>query len=291
MAYPSNNNTDINSELFANFVADAQYAMYETSVARQLVRAFDVPMNAGKVVQVPVWASISAEIITDEDVATKKTTNTTSPTITLKEHVVYNQITDMLRDSAYGDVMSDLAIQSGQAIGESLDSMVFSEFSNFSSDVGSTSTELTTELILRGAATLRAAKVQGPYFAVVHPHAAFHMKKTLTQTLNYSGAPGIAALSAVGNQVQVTGVIGSIGGVTIIESPLVAAVTTGGATAYRGGVFSATAIGLAQRGGVDMNSLYLPAARATDLVLKAVAGAAVIRSTHGVAITSEGTIN
>lgn len=290
MAFPDNNNTNINSELFANFVADAQYAMYETSVARQLVRAFDVPMNAGKVVQVPVWASISAEVIADEAAATAKTTNTTSPTITLKEHVVYNQITDMLRDSAYGDVMSDLAIQSGQAIGESLDTMVFGEFSNFSSDIGSTSTELTTELILKGAAALRAAKVQGPYFAVVHPNAAFYMKKTLTQVLPYSGATGLANPSALGNQVMVSGVIGSVGGVTIIESPLVASVTTGGATAYRGGVFAASAIGLAQRGGVDMNTLYLPAARATDLVLKAVAGAAVIRSTHGVAITAEGTL-
>ncbi len=290
MSFPSNNNTDINSELFANFVADAQYAMYETSIARQLVKAFDVPMNAGKVVQVPVWASIAAEVIADEAAATAKTTNTTSPTITLKEHVVYNQITDMLRDSAYGDVLRDLAIQSGQAIGESLDSMVFGEFENFATDIGSTSTELTTELILKGAATLRAAKVQGPYFAVVHPNAAFYMKKTLTQVLPYSGATGLANPSAVGNQVMVSGVIGSIGGVTVIESPLVESVTTGGATAYRGGVFAASALGLAQRGGVDMNTLYLPAARATDLVLKAVAGAAVIRSGHGVAITSEGTL-
>jgi len=291
MTFPSNNNTDINSELFANFVADAQYAMYEQSVARNLVRVFEVPFNAGKVVQVPVWASISAQLLTDEEAATAKTTNTTAPTITLKEHVVYNQITDMLRDSSYGDVMADLAAQSGLAIGESLDSMVFSEFSNFSSDIGSTSTELTTELVLRASATLRAAKVQGPYVAVVHPAAAYNMKKVLTQTLNYSGATTIGALSGLGNQIQVSGIIGNVAGVTVIESPLVASVTTGGATAYRGGVFAASAIGLAERGGLDLNTLYLPANRATDMVLKAVAGAAVIRSTHGVAITSEGTIS
>ena len=290
MTFPSNNNTDQNSELFANFVADSQYAMYEQSVARQLVKTFAVPMNSGKVVQVPVWASISAQLLTDEEVATAKTTNTTSPTVTLKEHVVYNQITDALRDSAYGDVMTDLAVQSGQAIGESLDTMVFAEFANLSSDIGSTSTELTTELILKGAATLRAAKVQGPYFAVVHPNAAYNMKKSLTQTLNYSGSTTIGALSAAGNQIQVTGVIGQIGGVTIIESPLVAADTTGGATAYKGAVFAGTAIGLAERGALDMNTLYLPAARATDMVLRAFAGAAVIRSTHGVRITSEGTL-
>ena len=290
MSYPSNNNTSINSELFANFVADAQYAMYENSVARQLVKSFVVPSNAGKVVQVPVWAGITADIITDEAAATAKTTNTTSPTITLAEHVVYNQITDALRDSAYGDVMTDLATQSGQAIGESLDTLVFGEFENLATDIGSTTTELTTELILKGAATLRAAKVQGPYFAVVHPNQAFYMKKTLTQVLPYSGASGLANPSAVGNQVMVSGVIGSIGGVTIIESPLVEAVTTGGATAYRAAVFAPTALGLAERGGLDMNTLYLPAARATDLVLRQFAGAAVIRSSHGVAITAEGTL-
>jgi hypothetical protein len=117
------------------------------------------------------------------------------------------------------------------------------------------------------------------------------LKKQLAVTAPYSAAPGIGALSAVGNQVQVTGIIGSLGGVTIIESPLVAADTTGGATAYKGGVFAGTAIGLAERGAVDLNTLYLPAARATDMVLKAVAGAATIRSTHGVRITSEGVLN
>jgi hypothetical protein len=71
---------------------------------------------------------------------------------------------------------------------------------------------------------------------------------------------------------------------------LVAADTTGGATAYKGAVFAQTAIGLAERGALDMNTLYLPAARATDMVLRAFAGAGTIRSTHGVRITSEGTL-
>ena len=291
MTFPSNNNSSENSELFANFVADAEFAMYDQSIARQLVKTFTVPMNSGKVVQVPVWASISAQRLTDEEVATVKQTGTTAPTVTLAEHVVYNQITDGLRDSAYGDVMSDLAIQSGLAIGESVDTEVFSKFSGLSSNIGSTSTELTTELIMKAAATLRGAKVQGPYYAVVHPAAAFNLKKVLTQTITYNGGPAQnGALSNVGNAVLAGGVIGSIGGVTIIESPLVAADTTGGATSYIGAVFAPTAIGLAERGALDMNTLYLPAARATDMVLRQFAGAAVIRSTHGVAITSEGTM-
>ena len=290
MTFPSNNNSSQNSELFSNYVAQSEFAVYESSISRALVKTFAVPMNAGKVVQVPVWAAITAQNLTDEEVATAKTTDTSAPTITLSELVVYNQITDVVRDSAYSNVIGDLAAQSGQAIGEGLDTMVFSKFSGFSSDIGSTSTELTAELVMKAAATLRSAKVQGPYFAVVHPSAAYNLKKQLAVTAPYSAAPGVGALSSVGNQVLASGIIGSIGGVTIIESPLVAAVTTGGATAYAGAVFASSALGLAERGGLQMNSLYLPAARATDVVLKLAAGAAVIRATHGVAITAEGTL-
>ena len=287
MSYPSNNNSNINSELFAPLVVQAEYAAYENSIARQMVRVYDVPMNAGKVVQVPVWASISAELITDEAAATAKTTNTTAPTITLAEHVVYNQVTDMLRDSAFGDVMSQLGDQSGRAIAESIDTQVFAEFANFSSDLGSTSTELTANLILQAAATLRGRKLTGPFIAVVHPAQAYNIKKQLT----YVAQTNVPQLSDIGNSVLGGFYIGQIGGVSIYESALVDPTTTGGATAHKAGVFASNALGHAMRGGIDMNTLYLPAARATDVVLKAVAGATTLNSAWGVRITAESVIN
>ena len=280
----------INDQFYANFVTDAEFAAYETSVSRQLCRLFQIPMNAGRIAQVPIWGQGSAQLITNEGAATARDTTSSEALITLKEHVYYSSVTDMLKDSAYGDVMAQLAEVSGRAIGESLDTMTFGEFSNFSSDIGSTTTELTTELILKAAATLRTAKVMGPYYAVVHPNAAFYMKKTLTQVLPYSAATGLANPSNVGNQVMVSGVIGSIGGVTVVESPLVAAVTTGGATAYRCGVFAPSGLGIAERGGISLTQLYLPQSRATDMSVVAVAGAGVLQSTHGVAITAEGTL-
>lgn len=282
MSYPSNNNTNINSELFAPLVVQAEYAAYENSIARNLVRVYDVPMNAGKVVQIPVWDSISAELITDEAAATAKTTNTAAPTITLAEHVVYNQVTDMLRDSAFQDVMSQLGDQSGRAIAESIDTQVWSQFSGFSSDLGSTSTSMTAELILKAAATLRARKLVGPFVAVVHPNCAFDLKKQLT----YVSQTNVPALSDIGNSVLGNFYLGTIANVQIFESPLVAA--DGGA--FVNAVFAPNALGHAMRGGIDMNTLYLPAARATDVVLKAVAGATVLRSTFGVKITAEGTL-
>lgn len=277
------NTTSINSELFANLVTAAQFAAYENSVARQMVTVFDAPVNAGKILQVPVWSAISAELITNEAAATAKDTNTTSQTITLAEHVVYHQITDMLRDSSYSDVMAQIGDQSGRAIAESIDAQVFAEFANFAVNVGGAGEELTADRILRAAAILRTNKLTGPFFAVVHPGAAYNLKKELGAV--GAGAAALAgAASNVANRVLDSFYIGTLAGVQIYESALVPTV---GGTDRINGVFAASALGHAMRGSIEMNSLYLPKERATDVVLKAVAGAAVLQPSHGVMIRTE----
>jgi N4-gp56 family major capsid protein len=292
MAMPNNNNSLWNDEFYANFVTQAEFAAYEQSIARELTTVFDIPLNSGRVAQVPIWGQGVAQYITDEAASTATNTTSTSALITMAEHVYYSQITDMLRNSAYNDVMSQLADISGRAIGESFDTKAFAQFSSFSSDIGSTSTELTVDLILRAAATLRSRKVAGPYFMVCHPAQAYNLKKQLTTTLPYSGAPGIGQLSDVGNMALQTGLVGSIAGVTIYESAMTpAGATTGGATTYVAGVFARTGLGIAQRGGLNLQTLYLPQQRATDMVVSAVAGAGVLQSTHGVAITADGIIS
>lgn len=281
------NTTSINSELFANLVTQAQYAAYETSVARQLVTVFDAPMNTGKVLQVPVWSSISAESITDESAATAKDTNTTSALITLSEHVVYHKITDMLRDSAYNDVFAQIGDQSGRAIAEALDAQVFGQFSDLSGSNTSVG-ELNVSHIMKAAATLRSRKLTGPFYAVVSPAAAYSLKDQLTKTVNYSGQTGnIGNISALGDSVLSGFYIGQLAGVQIFESALVGVDGDGAAI---NGVFAPGAIGHAMRGGIDMNTLYQPAARATDVVLKAVAGAKVLQANFGVKIVADNNI-
>jgi N4-gp56 family major capsid protein len=274
------NNTTINSELFANLVTQAQYAAYENSVARQIVTVFDAPVNTGKVLQVPIWSSITAQQISNEAAASAANTNTTQQTITLIEHVVYHQVTDMLRDSAYGDVMSQLGDQSGRAIAESLDSQVFSLFPSFTQSVGATGAEVTVDSILQAAATLRSNKLTGPFFAVLHPKVAYNIKKQLT----YSSQTNVPALSGVGDSVLSNFYIGQIGGVTIIESGLIGIDTDGDAV---GAVFAPTALGHAMRGSISMDSSRQAQNRATDVVLTAVAGAAILQAGHGVKIIGD----
>lgn len=269
------NTTSINNELYSNLVTAAQFAAYENSVARQMATIFDAPANSGKVLQVPVWSSITAENITDESAATAKDTNTTSATITLTEHVVYHQITDMLRDSAVNDVMSQLGDQSGRAIAESMDTEFFAEFSNLSgSSTAIAVASFGKDDIMDRVATLRANKITGPFYAVIHPTAANQIKKSLTATDSYT------ASGAVADNILANYFVGQLAGCQIIESSLVPyASGTGVATCA---VFSPSALGHAMRGAVKLEEQRQAASRATDLVLTGVAGATTLQASHGV---------
>ena len=275
MAYPSNSNTNQNSELYSALVAAAQYAAYESSVARQLVTTFDMPANSGKTVQVPVWSSISAENITDEAAATAKETGTTSATITMTEHVVYHQVTDMLKESAYSNVLTQLGDQSGRAIAESMDTEAFAQFANLSGS--STAIALASfgkDDIMDRVATLRANKITGPFYCVLHPTAANAIKKALTATDAYT------ASGAVADSILTNYFVGQLAGCRIIESALVPYNSgTGVATCA---VFSPSALGHAMRGGINVEEQRQAAARATDLVLTGVAGATTLQASHGV---------
>jgi len=268
------NTTATNEELFGKLITAAQYAAYEQSVARQLVTVFDAPLNTGKTLAVPIWDSITAQIITDEAAATPKNTGTSSVDINLTEHVVMHSVTDMLRDSAYSNVMAQLGDQSGRAIAESMDTQAFSKFSS----LGGSATAIAVanfgkDDIMDRVADLRTNKLSGGFVAVLHPKVAAKLKKSLTAVDSYT-ASGATADSILQNYF-----IAQFAGCTVVESPLVPYNgTTGVATCA---VFAPSAIGHAMRGTIGLETQRQAAARATDIVLTAVAGASVLNSAYG----------
>jgi N4-gp56 family major capsid protein len=214
------NTTSINNELYAPLVAAAQFAAYENSVARQLGTVLDMPANAGKIVQVPVWDSISATTPAEGDIATFKDTNTTSINLTLSEKVVAHRITDMLRDSAYNDVLAQLGDQAGRSIAEAMDIEFFAEFANFDQDLGSSGKELVVADLFAAAAYLRNQKLTGPFVAVVSPYSAYNLKKALTATTSFQQA------TTAGDNIMSGFYIGQIAGINVYESALVATSST-----------------------------------------------------------------
>jgi len=276
------NNTTINSELFTNLLAEAQFAMYESSIARQIVTPFDYPANAGKVLQVPVYSAVTAGDLTEGTAPSAADTNTTSVSITLGEVGTYFQVTDMLRDSAQRDVIADLGQQAGRAIAEKMDTDVFALFNSFSSSVGTEDSAITVDNIFEAVATLRNNKVVGPLAAVVSPRQALQLKKELAT----SGGANLTA-SEIGSSVLRGYYIGSIAGCQVFESSLVKRdLDTDADTELNavGAVFAPTAMGHAMRGGIVMEDQRQAAARATDIMMSVVKGEAILQNSHGVKI-------
>lgn len=274
------NNTTLNSELFTNLLAEAQFAAYENSVARQIVTAFDYPANAGKTLQVPIYSGVTAVDLTEGVAPSAADTGTTSASITLGEIGTYFQITDMLRDSASRDVIADLGMNAGRAIAEKMDSGVFSLFSSFTESEGTEDAALTVDNIFNAVAKLRANKVTGPFYCVVDPRQALGIKKELAT----AGGANLTA-SEIGNSVLRGFYIGSVAGCQIFESALVDASLNTDADADLnavGAVFAPQAIGHAIRGGVVMEDERKAAQRATDIMVSAVVGQTILQDQFGV---------
>ena len=264
------NTTSINSELFQNLLVRSEFALYENSIARAVSTVYDFPMNAGKSVQIPVWAGVSASKPGEGVAPAAGDTNTTSKTIDLVELVTYNRVTDFLRDSAAEDIVSSLAAQAGLALAEGLDAELIALFSNvaITQSVGAAGSDNTVADIMKAAAIIRARKYQGPMFAVVNPLQAYGIKAAMTATNSYQNATSVAD-EALRNYF-----VGQIAGVTILEHAGVGVDVDGDAV---GCVFAPAAFGLAQRGGIGMETERDAAARATDVVMTLVAGAGIVR--------------
>jgi hypothetical protein len=272
------NTTSINSELFQNLLVQSQYALYENSIARAVSTVFDYPVGAGKVVSVPIWAGITAAKPGEGTAPSAADTNTNSKTITLEEHVVFAEVTDFLRDSAQESVIAGLANQAGLALAESLDKELIGLFSSVVQQIAEDGNDLTVNMLMKAAATIRSNKYSGPLYAILNPKQAYGMKAALTATNAYT------ANTNAGNRVLDQYVIGQVAGITILEH---ANVTVDGNGDALGCVFAPQAFGLAQRGGVTMEEQRNAAKRSTDVVMTAVAGAGILRPELAVKILTD----
>ncbi len=276
------NNTTINSELFTALLGDAQFAAYESSIARQLVTVFDMPANSGTTIQVPVYSAVTAADLTEGSAPSAADTGTAKVDIALAEVGTYFQVTDFLRDSAQRDVIADLGAQAGRAIAEKMDEKVFALFSSISASVGTEDSAITVDNLMEAIATLRGNKVTGPLSAVIGPRQALQVKKAL-----YNAGGTVATANNYGAGVLERGFIGTIGGCSVYESALVKSdldTDSDSELNMVGAVFAPSALGHAMRGGVKMKTEDKAAARATDIMMSVDVGQAILQNGHAVKI-------
>lgn len=268
------------ANLFSNIVQEAIFTAQERAVLPQTTTIYDIGMVAGKTVQVPVYPTVAAAALTEgTDITTDANVNPTGVVITASEYGVLANLTDAMRDSAGRNVAADIGRILGEAIAQKQDTTVAANFANFSNGLGSTSTAITIDYIFQAAATLREANAPAPYFCVVSPKQAYKLKKELAT----NGGNNIPSLSDVGNSALVSGIVGQVAGVTIIESTSLAA--GAGATGKVGAVYSQAALGVAIKKGITLEAQRDASARSTELVATAMWGSGELVDAYGVKMT------
>jgi len=269
--------------LISPIVQEAMFVASETAIMPGLVKNFTVPANAGKVLQVPIYATqtIAADTAESSDLSNTEV-STSVANITLLEAGIMTTLTDMARNHSVSNVTADLGKLFGEAIAKRHDRALTGLFSSFTNQIGEDSDEVEVKDLFEAYATLKANAVPGPYVGVFNPKAIYNVKKTLTNTFVNPNA------SAVVNQAMSEGYVGRIAGIDIYESSNVVEPSSGVAI---NAVFSRDALGVAVAQNINIETQRDASLRASEIVASTRYGVSVLHNSYGVQLKGDATIN
>ena len=276
-------NTGSLNDLIAPIVQEAMFVASETAIMPGLVKVFNVPANAGKVLQVPLYSTqtIASDAGEAQDLS-HTAVSTDVANITLTEAGIMTTLTDMARNHSMSNVVADLGKLFGEAIAKRHDRALTGLFSSFTASIGAAQDEIEVKDLFEAYATLKAAAVPGPYFGVFSPKAIYNVKKTLTNTfVNPYG-------STVANQAMTEGYIGRIAGIDIYESSNVVQLSD---TSVVNGVFSRDALGIAIAQQLNVETQRDASLRAEEVVASTRYGVNILHNSYGVKILGDNQIN
>ena len=275
------------SELYTEIVAEAQFVASEQSIMRNLVRNYAIT-GGGKVVEVPVYGTVSASAVAEATDLSNTAINPTSVSITASEVGIMTTLTDLARNSAPRNVAGDIGKLFGEAIAKKIDTDLTAKFDGFSQEIGDGTTALSPANIFNAVAILRKNAVPSTDMsAVVHPLNAYDLKAGLTNTFANSNANDLA------NEALRSGYVGSLAGVKIFETSNMADTSgnnPGSTGDYKGAVFHRDALALAMMQDIKIETQRDASLRADEIVATSVYGTGEIHDTYGVEINVDSSI-
>jgi len=279
MAYTSNSSLQ---HLISPIVQEALFVASERSIMRGLVRNYTVPMNNGKVYQIPKFGTETAVALTETtDMAGTSadvTISTGVSNITLSEIGIMTVLTDLARNTSESNVIADLGKLFGEAVARKMDQDLIALFSGFSTSFGAAQDEITVASLFKASAQLKANAVPGPYYGVFSPKAIYSVKSSLTNTFVNPNA------GVLQNQAMVEGYIGRIAGIDIFET---SNVVQESATNAVNAVFSRDALGIAIMQDLKIATQRQESKRADDVIATAVYGVAELHDSYGIKILGD----
>ena len=270
------------SELYTEIIAEALFVASEQSIMRGLVKNYAIT-GQGKSVEVPIYANVRADAVSEATDLSNTAINPTSVTITASEIGIMTTLTDLARNSASRNVGADIGRLFGEAIARKMDTDLTALFDGFSSSIGGAGTELTAAHIFQAAATLRQSGVPGPYYGVFNPKVIYNVKKSLTNTFVKPNAGDLQ------NEAMKTGFIGQLAGINIFETSKVDGPTD--TDNCKGGVFAQDALGLAMMQDLKLETQRDASLRADEIVATAVYGVSELHDSYGIEMLNESVIN
>jgi N4-gp56 family major capsid protein len=271
------------NDLIAPIVQEAMFVASETAIMPGLVKVFNVPANAGKVLQVPLY---STQTIASDEGELGDLSNTAVSTdvanITLTEAGIMTTLTDMAKNHSMSNVVADLGKLFGEAIAKRHDRALTGLFSSFTASIGAAQDEIEVKDLFEAYATLKAAAVPGPYFGVFSPKAIYNVKKTLTNSFVNPNPANVV------NQAMSEGYIGRIAGIDIYESSNVVQLSD---TSVVNAVFSRDALGIAIAQQLNVETQRDASLRAEEIVASTRYGVNILHNSYGVKILGDNQIN
>jgi len=269
------------AELYTEIVAEAQFVASEKSIMRNLVKNYAIS-GGGKVVEVPVYAQVSASAVADATDLSNTAIDPSSVSITASEVGVMTTLTDLARNSAPRNVASDIGKLFGEALARKQDADLTNLFNGFSVALGDGSTAIAPADIFNALSTLRENALSASECAVViHPKIAFDLKKGLTNT--FAGLD-----TDTSNEALRSGFVGKLAGLNIFETSNMA--NTGTAGDYKGGAFHKDALAIAMMQDVKIETQRDASLRADEIVATSVYGVGEIHDSYGVELHYDSSI-
>ena len=271
------------NDLIAPIVQEAMFVASETAIMPGLVKVFNVPANAGKVLQVPLYSTQTIASDVGENAEISNTAVSTDvANITLTEAGIMATLTDMARNHSMSNVIADLGKLFGEAIAKRHDRALTGLFSSFTASIGAAQDEIEVKDLFEAYATLKAAAVPGPYFGVFSPKAIYNVKKTLTNSFVNPNPANVV------NQAMSEGYIGRIAGIDIYESSNVVQLSD---TSVVNAVFSRDALGIAIAQQLNVETQRDASLRAEEVVASTRYGVNILHDSYGVKILGDNQIN
>jgi N4-gp56 family major capsid protein len=269
------------TELYTEIVAEAQFVASEKSIMRNLVKNYAIS-GGGKVVEVPVYAQVSAAAVAEATDLSNTAIDPTSISITASEVGVMTTLTDLARNSAPRNVAADIGKLFGEALARKQDTDLTGLFNGFNSALGDGTTAISPAVIFNALSTLRANALPANECAVVvHPKIAYDLKSGLTNT--FAGLD-----TETSNEALRAGFVGTLAGMRIFETSNMS--NSGNPGDYIGAAFHKDALAIAMMQDVKIETQRDASLRADEIVATSVYGVGEIHDSYGVQLNHDSSI-